>query len=113
MKVFDVMTPNPVTVEVDALLEDAMDLMDRHHVRHLPVLQRGTLGGVVSDRDLLEATGWLPRRVRGPYHRSTGAPCSRVRDLTRRAVVTIGPNDSLVHASADILTRGAGTAMID
>lgn len=33
-------------------IEDALELMDRHHIRHLPVLQHNSLIGVVSIRDL-------------------------------------------------------------
>lgn len=48
----EVMTPDPVTVSADAGVLEAMLLMARHKVRHLPVLQGGFLVGLVSERDL-------------------------------------------------------------
>lgn len=52
------MTAQPWTIERDASLRDADQLMRAHEIRHLPVLDQGRLVGVVSDRDLrlLEAT---------------------------------------------------------
>jgi CBS domain-containing protein len=46
------MTPNPVTIEPDASVGDALDRMLDGGFRHLPVVEGGTLVGVVSMRDL-------------------------------------------------------------
>jgi CBS domain-containing membrane protein len=53
--VFSAMTPFPHTVEVDESLLRARVLMVEHHVRHLPVQDRGTLVGILTDRDLKRA----------------------------------------------------------
>ncbi|PWC31663.1 CBS domain-containing protein [Azospirillum sp. TSO22-1] len=45
------MTRQPVTCSPSDSLHDALQLMTRHHIRHLPVLDDGTLVGVVSARD--------------------------------------------------------------
>lgn len=45
------MTRQPVTCTPGDSLHDALQLMDRHHIRHLPVLDDGTLVGIVSARD--------------------------------------------------------------
>ncbi|HYG86911.1 MAG TPA: CBS domain-containing protein [Azospirillum sp.] len=45
------MTRQPVTCSPADSLGDVLQLMDRHHIRHLPVLDDGTLVGVVSARD--------------------------------------------------------------
>ena len=60
MRVSSIMTVEPVTIAPSATPDEAVRLMDEHGVRHLPVLEGGKLLSVVSDRDLLEATGWLP-----------------------------------------------------
>jgi len=64
MKVFALMSPRPVEVQRDDSLDDAILLMDRLDLRHLPVVDSSGLVGVISDSDLLDATGWLPRRER-------------------------------------------------
>jgi CBS domain-containing membrane protein len=48
----DAMTPSPITLSVDASLADARAAMDRHRIRHLPLLDGARPVAVVSDRDL-------------------------------------------------------------
>ncbi|MCL2723808.1 MAG: CBS domain-containing protein [Polyangiaceae bacterium] len=48
----DVMTEQPVTVGREQSLSTAHEMMREHHCRHLPVLERGDLVGVVTQRDL-------------------------------------------------------------
>lgn len=48
----DVMTPMPHTVGSEQTITFAQKLMEKHGIRHLPVLHGGELYGVVSDRDL-------------------------------------------------------------
>jgi CBS domain-containing protein len=48
-----VMTTDPVTVEASANMDDAIELMRRHSVRHLPVMDGGALTGFLSLRDLM------------------------------------------------------------
>jgi acetoin utilization protein AcuB len=52
MKTGTLMTTYPVTVTYQSTLADALILMRRLDVRHLPVVERGALVGIVSDRDL-------------------------------------------------------------
>jgi CBS domain-containing protein len=53
VRVQDIMTTSLVTVTPETTVLDAMALMTRHHIRHLPVLQEGELDGVVSMGDLV------------------------------------------------------------
>jgi acetoin utilization protein AcuB len=46
------MTPMPHTVGSEQTITFAQQLMQKHGIRHLPVLHGGELHGVVSDRDL-------------------------------------------------------------
>lgn len=48
----EVMTPDPDTLPPSATAFSAMELMDRCHYRHLPVVDRGEVVGIVSIRDL-------------------------------------------------------------
>jgi len=52
MQARDVMTPNPATVSPETTVAEVWDLMRQHAVRHMPVVDRGALVGMVSDRDL-------------------------------------------------------------
>jgi acetoin utilization protein AcuB len=48
----DLMTPNPVTVDLNASTGDAWDIMRENDIRHVPVVDGGVLVGMLSDRDL-------------------------------------------------------------
>ena len=52
MKVQDIMTTPPITVEPDMPVLDARQLMATHRIRHLPVTEDGRLMGMISDRDI-------------------------------------------------------------
>ncbi len=51
----EIMTRNMVTIGADDSLEDAMELMTKHRIRHLPVMRDKKLIGLVSIRDVVEA----------------------------------------------------------
>lgn len=57
MFVGDRMTHPVITIPADMPLPDALNLMHKEHIRRLPVVDhRGTLIGIVSERDLLHAS---------------------------------------------------------
>jgi CBS domain-containing protein len=51
----DTMTKNMITVRPEQTLEDCIELMTKHHIRHLPVQDNDQLVGLVSMRDVMEA----------------------------------------------------------
>jgi len=53
VRVQEIMSTSLVTVTPETTVLDAMSLMDRHRIRHLPVLEEGRLGGIVSMADLM------------------------------------------------------------
>jgi len=53
--VADIMTPNPVTVAPRNAIRTAVNLMREGGCRRLPVMDRGRLVGIITDRDLRRA----------------------------------------------------------
>lgn len=53
------MSPDPVTIEPDALLSRAAELIIRHHIRRLPVIEDGQLIGILSIADLTHAVAQM------------------------------------------------------
>ncbi len=51
----EIMTSDPVTVTPDKSIEEAMELINQYHIRHLPVVAGETVIGMISVRDLVEA----------------------------------------------------------
>ena len=52
MRARTLMTASPVTVTSQATIAEALDLMRDLDIRHIPVIERGALVGMLSDRDL-------------------------------------------------------------
>lgn len=50
----DAMTPDPYTCEPDNTLEEVMNIMVDHNIRHLPVVYKGRLEGMLSITDIVE-----------------------------------------------------------
>ncbi len=55
MKIKDMMTKDPITVEPDTLVLDAEKIMKKKNIRRLPVVEKRKLVGIVTKYDLLEA----------------------------------------------------------
>jgi CBS domain-containing protein len=64
-KVADVMTCEVVTASPDMAARDIADLMDRHSIKRVPVVEHGRVIGIVSRADFLTAlTGAWQRGIR-------------------------------------------------
>ncbi len=102
-----ILTPEPVCVEAEESLDRAMELMEAHAIRHLVVVQGGRVAGLLGDREVLGATGWLPLRVhesRGPSP-TRGHP-NRVADAMRAPAATIEPSLDLRSTIRRLLDEG-------
>jgi CBS domain-containing protein len=84
-KVGEVMTPEPLTVTEDSVLEDIVRLMEKNNVKRLPVMRGGQLVGIVSRSNLLQAVAGLAREVPDPT-----ADDNHIRD---RITAAIANND--------------------
>ena len=51
----DMMTPDPVTIDADASIEEAARLISRKRHNRLPVVEHGRLVGVITRLDVLDA----------------------------------------------------------
>lgn len=104
MRIEDILTPDPFALPPSASVTEGMDLMDQHDFRHLPILDAGALVGVVSDRDLLEATGWKRNGVKAPdptRPRTLG-------EIMHAAPTTLSPEDGVVTAALEMSLRRVG-----
>ena len=62
-RVEDAMTPNPVTVAPDDLLETAVQLMLKHRIECIPVVEDGKITGIITETDVFRAFADLMGRV--------------------------------------------------
>jgi acetoin utilization protein AcuB len=92
------MTRGVVTVEADTPFIEARLTLKEKKIRHLPVVDRGKLIGVVTDRDLKEAapSGATTLDV---YEVNYLLLKMTVRDLIKNAPITVKPTNSVEKAA--------------
>jgi CBS domain-containing protein len=54
-RVAEIMTADLITVSPEDTVDECMQIVTHHRIRHLPVLDRGKLAGIVSIGDLVNA----------------------------------------------------------
>ena len=107
-EVRDLMTDRVFTVGPADDLESLCDLMDAHHVRHVPIVDReGDIVGLVTQRDLarsaLGAQEFLPLSLQQEILRRR-----KVREIMATEVETIEPDEGLRVAAEMLLENKIG-----
>jgi CBS domain-containing protein len=95
MKVRELMTKQPTTIEPDATLGEVATLMKQQDCGSLPVVEGGRLVGIVTDRDIVVrgiAAGVDPRT-------------QRVSKVMSSDPVTIGPDEDVTDAEKKMADR--------
>ncbi len=54
-QVKNVMTANPICASEDATLEQLMAIMNTHRIRHIPIMEKQRLKGLISIGDIVKA----------------------------------------------------------
>lgn len=104
LKVGSVMTRKLVTVPPDCPVERSLGLLRERKLRHLLVVDRERLVGVLSERDLMEQPAPLPRR------RSTAKAehVTEVRDRMSVSLETVTAEESVSKACRRLVDRRVG-----
>ena len=102
MPVKDWMSQDLVTVEADTSIMKASRVMKQNNIQHLPVLSKGRLVGIVSDRDLKEAT---PSKATSLDIHELYYLLDKitVKSLMPKDLYTIAPGDTVEKAAAIML----------
>ncbi len=113
MLVKDWMSKDPVTINDDTSMMKAIHLMKQNRFRRLPVLHEGRLAGIVSDRDLKEASPSKATTldVHELYYLLAEL---HVKDIMTRDPVTVAPEDTVEHAAQLMLENTiSGLPVVD
>jgi CBS domain-containing protein len=97
-KVQDIMTKNPHTLEADNVLDLADDLMTMARVRHIPILERGKLVGILSQRDLFFSALDQLLGIRQKEQKDL-MKTIRAREVMSHPVITISAGASVKEAA--------------
>ena len=107
------MSKTVVTVDENDSMQDAMKLLKDHDIKMLPVLKKGKLVGVVTDRDLKEASASDATTLE--VHELLYLVSKiKVKDIMSKDPITV-PIDFTVEETAEILLRNkiSGAPVVD
>jgi acetoin utilization protein AcuB len=93
----DWMTRNLVTLSPEASVAEALTLCRERRIRHIPILEERRLVGIVSDRDLRDASPALGDPERGRTLQEI-----RVGDVMTREVITADPQETIENAAREM-----------
>jgi acetoin utilization protein AcuB len=96
--VSNIMTPNPLTVTPRNAIRTAVNLMREGGFRRLPVVDRGRLVGIITDRDLRRAAN-SPFVVREQWYDNFILDHIEVGSCMTPNPVTIGPAEPVAEAA--------------
>ncbi len=105
------MTKHPIVVSPETSMAEAGQLMGTHRIRHLPVIDRGQLVGVITKSDLLRAaaTGLDPFSAVARDDASMRAPVACV--MSTR-LVTVEATLPLEDAARVMVERKIGAVLV-
>jgi len=97
------MTKDPVTISKQTTVADALELMRKHNIRRLPVLENNKLVGIVTDRDL-SAVSPSPATTLSVFEINYLLAKMKIKDVLpkNQKVFTISP-DAFIEEAALIM----------
>ena len=107
------MSKNVITVDEKDSMEDAMKNLKKHDIRMLPVMKKGKLVGIITDRDLKKASASDATTLE--VHELLYLLMKiKVKDIMTRDVITVPP-DYTVEETAQVLQKNriSGAPVVD
>jgi acetoin utilization protein AcuB len=113
MRVEDLMKSKVFTVDQHDLIDRVFFLIHYEKVRHIPVVEKGKLIAIVSDRDLYKALG--PKNNSNVIEPASGKNSveqhvvpQKVQHIMRRGVLTVNPDTYVSEAAAIMADNKVG-----
>ncbi len=97
MRIRDMMTSNPITVDSETLILDAQKLMREKRIRRLPVVDKGKLVGIVTHHDLLQASP-SPATSLSVYELNYLLAKMKVKEIMKKNPITVTPDTPFEEA---------------
>jgi acetoin utilization protein AcuB len=98
------MTRDLVTLSPEASVAEALTLCRERRIRHIPIVEEGRLVGIVSDRDLRDASPAL-----GDADRASTLQEIRLGDVMTREVSTADPQDPIENVAQEMYELKIGS----
>ncbi len=97
MRIRDVMTKNPITVNSETLVLDAQKIMKENNIRRLPVVDKGNLVGIVTQHDLLQASP-SPATSLSVHELNYLLAKMKVKEIMKKSPMTLSPDTPFEEA---------------
>lgn len=94
MLIHEIMHRDVYTIQPETTLKQAIHLLEKKRIRHLPVVEETRLVGIVTDRDLREASPSILEK--NPHDDTLNQPVS---SIMKREVITAHPLDFIEDAA--------------
>jgi len=111
MYVRDIMTTNVVTIPSSTSIAEAKKIMEAHRFRRLPVVDRGKLVGIVTERRL-ESVSPSKATSLSVWELSYLLNKTTVKEIMERNVVTVSPDMTAEAAVAFAQSHKAGSLVV-
>ncbi len=97
MRIRDMMTKNPITVDSETLVIDAQKIMKENNIRRLPVVDKGKVLGIITKHDLLEASP-SPATSLSVHELNYLLSKMKVKEIMKKNPVTLTPDTPFEEA---------------
>ncbi|MCR4428343.1 MAG: CBS and ACT domain-containing protein [Caldiserica bacterium] len=105
------MTPNPITVGPDTPIFEALNLMKKHRIKQLPVVQDRTLMGLVTERDLLTVSP-SPATTLSIYEINYLLSKMTVKEVMIKSPARISPEATIEEAAVIMREHRFGSLLV-
>lgn len=111
MFVRDFMTSDPITITPDTPIFQALEIVRKHKVRHLPVLKDGRIVGLVTERGLLTVSP-SPATTLSVYELNYVLAKVTVREAMIKNPVTVAPDCPIEEAAQLMWDKRIGSLLV-
>jgi len=107
----DYMSVNPITVEPQDTVGDALERLKDHSVRRLPVVSKGKLVGLVTKTDLIKASP-SPATSLSIHEINYLFPKIKIKDIMTTDLITVSPDTAIEEAAVIMRENKFGTLVV-
>ena len=98
------MSPFPYSIDAEATIAKAADMMKEHDIHHLPVTEAGELVSVISKREV--------RLISAPFSSQRDANEILVKDVCTTRAFAVDIHDSLEYVLQIMAERHIGSVLV-
>lgn len=107
LTVRDIMTRDPIILGRNDTLDLAEDIMNLRRIRHMPVVDEGSIVGIVSQRDLFRSA-LVTALGFGRKTQTAVIKTIKIKEIMTEHVITISPDASVKEAARMMIDKKIG-----